>query len=211
MTGLRDRKKQEVRRRIISAAADLITASGLEATTMEDIAAAADVSVATVYNYFGSKSALLIAGVEDDTTGILLAGRAVLNDPGPDVVDAMQRLVRIYADDLLGWDPKLLRELFGAAFERLGGPELTVELAALDKQVLGQMVELLVQFVDDLGPGVQPQEAAMQVFSGFVLQLIMFVSLPDPSPVEIKTQIDRQIELAFTGLAPAANKKAKAK
>ena len=50
VTGLRDRKKQEVRRRIIAAAADLFTTPGLDATTMEDIAAAADVSVATVYN-----------------------------------------------------------------------------------------------------------------------------------------------------------------
>ena len=211
MTGLRDRKKQEVRHRIIAAAAGLFTESGLDATTMEDIAAAADVSVATVYNYFGSKSALLIAGAEDDTAAMVAAGEAVLANPGPSVVKATQRLNRIYADGLLAWDPKFLRELLGAAFERRGGRELTVELAALDEQLLGQMMALLAHFADDLSPGVQPHEAAMQVFSGFVLQLFMFISLDDLSPADVQAQIDRQIELAFTGLAPQTDKKAKTK
>ena len=211
MAGLRDRKKQEVRHRIIAAAAGLFTESGLDATTMEDIAAEADVSVATVYNYFGSKSALLIAGVEDDTAAMIAVGEAVLANPGPSVVKATQRLNRIYADGLLAWDPKLLRELLGAAFERRGGRELTVELAALDEQLLGQMMALLAHFADDLRPGVQPHEAAMQVFSGFVLQLFMFISLDNLSPSDIQAQIDRQIELAFTGLAPQTDKKAKTK
>lgn len=211
MTGLRDRKKQEVRRRIIAAAADLFTTPGLDATTMEDIAAAADVSVATVYNYFGSKSALLIAGVEDDTAAMITAGQAILAEPGRDVVKAMQRLNRVYADDLLAWDPRLLRELLVAAFERRGGQELTVELAALDEQLLVQMTTLLSHFANDLHPGVQPHEAAMQVYSGFVLQLFMFISLEDITPADIRDQIERQIELAFTGLAPQANKKEKTK
>jgi AcrR family transcriptional regulator len=211
MAGLRDRKKQEVRQRIIAAAADLFTESGLDTTTMEEIAAAADVSVATVYNYFGSKSALLVAGVEDDTAAMIAAGEAVLADPGPDVVQATQRLVQIYADDLLAWDPRLLRELLGAAFERRGGRELTVELAALDEQLLGQMMVLLSHFDRDLRPGVQPHEAAMQIFSGFALQLFMFISLDDLSPSDIQAQIDRQIELAFTGLAPQTDKKEKTK
>ena len=41
MTGLRDRKKQEVRQRIIAAAAALFAARGLDGTTMDEVAAAA--------------------------------------------------------------------------------------------------------------------------------------------------------------------------
>ena len=70
MTGLRDRKKREVRHRIIAAAAAQFASRGLDTTTMEDIADAADVSLGTVYNYFGSKLALLVAGMEDETAAM---------------------------------------------------------------------------------------------------------------------------------------------
>ena len=96
MAGLRDRKKQEARHRIITAAAALIAEQGLDVTTMEEIAATANVSVGTVYNYFGTKSALLLAGIQEDTDLMLEAGRAVLDDPDPDPLTAIKRLSHIY-------------------------------------------------------------------------------------------------------------------
>ncbi len=209
MSGLRDRKKKEVRHRIIRAAENLFAEAGLDDTTMDDIAAAADVSVATVYNYFGSKSALLLAGVEEDTARLTAAGETVLADPGKDVVVAVQRLARIYADEFLAWDPRLLREVLSAAYQRSDGQELTVELAAMDEQLITQMVTLLSYFdeLKQLRSGLEPYEAALLVFSVFVLQLFMFISLEGSTAVATKVQIDRQIELAFVGLAPTTKKK----
>ena len=209
MTGLRNRKKREVRHRIISAAADLFAEAGLGDTTMDGIAAAADVSVATVYNYFGSKSALLLAGVEDDTAKMIDAGGAVLADPGPDVVEAVQRLTHIYASEFLAWDPRLLREVLSAAFQRRGGEELTLELAAMDEQLIAQMVTLLSHFDEQkqLRIGSQPYEAALLIFSAFALQLFMFISLEGLTASDTQAQLDRQIELAFVGLAPSTRKK----
>lgn len=209
MTGLRDRKKKEARHRIISAAADLIAEAGLDDTTMDDIAAAADVSVATVYNYFGSKSALLLAGVEEDTAKMIAAGEDVLAEPGADVVVAVQRLARIYADEFLAWDPRLLREVLSAAYQRPGGQELSVELAAMDERLITQVVILLSHFdeLKQLRSGLEPHEAALLVFSVFALQLFMFISLEGSTAADTKAQIDRQIELAFVGLAPHTNRK----
>lgn len=65
--GLRDRKKARRRDEIIAAARELFTVQGIDATTMADIAAAAEVSAPTVFNYFGSKDGILIAMISEGT------------------------------------------------------------------------------------------------------------------------------------------------
>src|SRR4051812_19501557 len=57
--GRRERKKRELRSRIYATARELFVAQGFEATTVEQIAAAADVAPATFFNHFQSKNALL--------------------------------------------------------------------------------------------------------------------------------------------------------
>ena len=203
MTGLRDRKKQEVRHRIIRAAAKLFTEKGLDETTMEEVAAVSEVSVGTVYNYFGSKSTLLLAGVSEDTDHMVEAGMAVINSPGDDVVEGVRRLVRVYLEDFASWDKRLLREVLSAAYQRRGGPELTEELARMDQRLIEQLALLLSHFHsrDMLAEGVDVYEAALTVLSVFVLQLFMFMSLDFIGIPDLYEQVDRQIELVFTGIS----------
>lgn len=61
---LRELNKIRCRRRILKASRRLFTARGFEQTTMDEVAAAAEVSKATLYNYFSSKQSLLI-GIAD--------------------------------------------------------------------------------------------------------------------------------------------------
>src|SRR5664280_2940968 len=59
--GLRERKKTETRVAIHQAVLFLALGRGLEAVTADEIAAAANVSVRTFHNYFGSKEEALVA------------------------------------------------------------------------------------------------------------------------------------------------------
>lgn len=61
LSGMRERKRQQRNDHIISCAIELFQDNGYVRTTMEDIAARADVSPPTVYRYFPTKSALLTA------------------------------------------------------------------------------------------------------------------------------------------------------
>lgn len=59
--GLRERKKLATRRAIRRAALALFEAQGYAATTVEQIAQAADVAPVTVYRYFGTKEATVVS------------------------------------------------------------------------------------------------------------------------------------------------------
>ncbi len=63
--GLRERKKQQTRARIVGVALDLCETQGFEHTTVEQIAAAADVSARTVNRYFETKEDIVLAPIED--------------------------------------------------------------------------------------------------------------------------------------------------
>ena len=57
--GRRERRKREVRERILEVARELFATQGFAETTVDEIAERADVAPATFFNHFQSKSALL--------------------------------------------------------------------------------------------------------------------------------------------------------
>lgn len=64
-TGLRERKKTETRRAIAAVALELALEHGPDDITVDDIAARANVSPRTVFNYFGSKDEAIL-GIDPD-------------------------------------------------------------------------------------------------------------------------------------------------
>ena len=76
MSGLRERKKIKTRAEIKKQAFELFTKQGFTNTTIEQIAAASDVSASTFFRYFPTKEALIL---QDDFDPIML--EAFLNQP----------------------------------------------------------------------------------------------------------------------------------
>ena len=62
--GRRERKKEEIRNRIVDRAIRLFEEKGFDNVTMEGIAEAADVAKGTLYNYFPVKEAILSSYVQ---------------------------------------------------------------------------------------------------------------------------------------------------
>ncbi|MFP5579815.1 MAG: TetR/AcrR family transcriptional regulator [Acidimicrobiia bacterium] len=68
--GLRARKKRQTARRIEDAALDLFDRDGFEATTVEEIAAAADISPRTFFHYFATKDDVVLADYAERLTRV---------------------------------------------------------------------------------------------------------------------------------------------
>jgi AcrR family transcriptional regulator len=89
--GLRERKKQRTREQIVEAAMGLFAERGYQATTIADIAAAADVAPRTFFSYFPSKEAVVFHNVDRDVGGLASA----LSDrlPGETAFDVLRRWI----------------------------------------------------------------------------------------------------------------------
>jgi AcrR family transcriptional regulator len=89
MTGLRERKKAQTRTRIADAAMGLFAARGFDQVTVAEIAAAADVGVTTVFNYFPTKEDLFYDRQDDVIQHLSRVVQA--RGPGKSFVDACRQ------------------------------------------------------------------------------------------------------------------------
>jgi AcrR family transcriptional regulator len=88
---LRERKKLATRRSLRRIALDLIAERGFAHVTVEDIAAAAEVSPRTFFNYFPSKEAALFGA--DPHRVAALRERLVHQAPGAPVLDVLRAVM----------------------------------------------------------------------------------------------------------------------
>jgi AcrR family transcriptional regulator len=95
--GLRERKKQRTRQEIIEAAMSLFAERGYHATTIADIAEAAEVAPRTFFSYFPSKEAVVFHNVDRDMDSLAEVLRNRL--PGENVFDALRRWIDSMFDE----------------------------------------------------------------------------------------------------------------
>ena len=86
--GLRERKKQQTRQLIADTARRLFADRGFEGVTVAEVARSADVSEATVFNYFPTKEDLFYSGLEEFEEKLLAAVRD--RKPGTSVLAAFR-------------------------------------------------------------------------------------------------------------------------
>src|SRR5688500_7197588 len=145
--GLRERKKQRTREQIVEAALRLFAERGFHATTIADIASAAEVAPRTFFAYFPSKEAVVFHNLDRDLDGLASALRDRL--PGETAFDALRRWLDAMFDQWMAEeDEALLRK------------RLCREDAGLNNFQGGVMARinelLLAAIADDLG---EPQDA----------------------------------------------------
>jgi AcrR family transcriptional regulator len=118
--GRRQQSKAERRSRIVRAARDLIRETGDTDLSMRMIAQRADVSLATPYNLFGSKHAVVLAVFEDERDFAVRFARL-------EAANAIERIFKAH-DLAMGYymeDPEFYRPLWKALLNSQGAADAT--------------------------------------------------------------------------------------
>jgi AcrR family transcriptional regulator len=167
--GRRERKKLETRERIFESAVALFATHGYDSTTMDQIGERADVSRATVFNYFARKDDIVFEWFGRLRTEFAKA----LAEDDPHTVDSMSRLrfaFRVLAD-MYEADPATGRAMV-RAWQRAGGPLLADESDA--PQLVADRVRA-GQRAGDIPRGVDPDRAALILFDAYLGVLYRWV------------------------------------
>ena len=202
--GLRDRQKQQRERRIVKAAEKLFARKGYAEVAMEDVAASAGLAVGTIYNYFPSKSALLLAIVKGETESLLARGKKILDDPPRDPVAAACAFTEIFLEDFTRDDRRLWRELLGAAIAE----PTTVgrRLFDGDAQLVSQLASLLEQYRSNgvLASEMEPLPAATVLYGVCFTWMTAYLMNDAIGAEMVRNEIRRGTAIAMRGLFPRA-------
>jgi len=105
--GLRERKKARTRGEIVEAALTLFEKKGFDETTIDDVAAAAEVSPRTVFRYFTSKEDLVFLGQDEENQQVASLLQHLPRDADP--IDTLMHATRTIVLTPQGTPEQLMR------------------------------------------------------------------------------------------------------
>lgn len=194
MSGLRERQKADRHRRIIDAAAALFREAGYEGAKIEAIAAQAEVSIGTIYNYYQNKGDILGAIVSLEVNEVLNAGRGVVASPPANVGDALDTLIGIYIEHSLNYLSKEMWRQAMAISTQLPDSPFGQAYAALDRD-LTEQISALIARLQDIGlvrPDIDGPAVGELIFNNMNMMFIEFVKRDAAKIPELRAAIRRQ-------------------
>ncbi len=159
--GLRERKKLKTKAAIQQAAIRLFLDQGFDETTIEQIAAAAEISPSTFFNYFPSKEDVVF---EDELDPLILAAFDA-QPAGTNPIRAIRTAMTSVMKNITPEQDALVRE-------RLA---LMISTPSLRAAMLAQFADMVQQIAALVAsrPGGSPDDFAVRNFAGALLGVMM--------------------------------------
>jgi AcrR family transcriptional regulator len=180
---LRERKKRRTRRAIQEIALDLFEKQGFDATTVEQIAAAAEISPSTFFNYFPSKEDAVAFDEYDPILFEVLRSRP----PDEPPIEKVRYMMLHAAVPLMEQDRDLVLQRTRIAF---GEPELRARLWQETDEGLEQLAQALA------GPDHDPDDFELRV-AVRVIESVAFEAMLEWARRDGKPNLRRLVERAF--------------
>ncbi|MFG1816632.1 TetR/AcrR family transcriptional regulator [Kribbella sp. NPDC049174] len=194
--GLRELKRERTRRLIADKAFELFTDHGFGRTTVEQIAAAAEVGPSTLYRYFPTKETLVLEFVEDCLLGAVAWFR---EQPEVELPDGLQSVIERVLDQLES-NPDRVRAVF--------------DLAAQTASVSAHLNEMIWRFRNELtdelvrrpaGNDPQDVEFTAALAAGIamnIIETVVRIWVENPDDTEVKELARRAMTLLRGGGIP---------
>jgi AcrR family transcriptional regulator len=177
---LRERKKQQTRSDILEAGRDLFQAQGFDDTSVEQIAAQANISRATFFNYFATKEALLGALADEELIWLQRRIEGELSAE-PSAVARIRQAVRLLVEDTWSF-LQVTRYVFLDALRHPAGQDASsVKLG----DILGHLVREAQQ-MGEIRTDLDPDEIAQAIGGAYLAALFAQIATVEghsPTPV----------------------------
>jgi AcrR family transcriptional regulator len=201
MSGLRVRQIAIRHDRIIDVATRLFREQGYEAVKMEAIAAAAEVAIGTIYNYYRNKGDLLVAIVSLEVEEVLKQGEEVIANPPASAEAAVDALIGGYVEHSLHYLSKeMWRQAMAISTTQPSSPfgetyaDLDVALALQTRQLLEKLQALgLLARAADAG------SLGEVIFNNTNMNFIVFVKDEGMAMDELRSLLRRQNAAVLAG------------
>ncbi|MGB6207794.1 TetR family transcriptional regulator [Mycobacterium sp.] len=183
--GLRERKKIKTRRTIRQAAFRLIEEYGYAATTVEQIAEAAEVSPSTFFRYFPTKESVLLADDMDPVILTALVEQPPELSPIQAVRRAYQAVIATLSDDQREFEDTRQRLMFSI-------PELKAAM-------YDEYYRTITTFAEAVGRriGRDASDFELRVFAGALTGAMMAVYEPGPAASDT---VSRALDFVDAGM-----------
>jgi AcrR family transcriptional regulator len=194
MAGLRAKHKADRHQRIVEAAARLFRTQGYDTVKMEAIAAAAEVSIGTIYNYYKNKGDLLVAIVSMEVHEVLAAGERVIADPPRNAEKAVAKLISNYIEHALVYLSKeMWRQAMAITTQQPDSPS-GVAYNELDEALARQTAKLIrkLQTLGLMQVGLDAQAIGEMIFNNTNMMFTIFVKQEAKSVATLLARIRRQ-------------------
>lgn len=194
-SSLRERKKVATKERIYVEALALFRQKGFIATTVEEIAGAADVAKGTFFNYFKTKEAVLNYLGERQSLATADEIRATLQDPRLSLRQKLSRILRKLADNIES-ERNLMRM---AVFEAMKVPDALASdpYRGIFKNAFASLLAE-GQSRGEVRPDLDPELIGSAIAGMYFQQVFDWCAAPAPYP--LGERLESMIDLLWHGL-----------
>lgn len=207
MTGLRERQKDARRRKILETASGLFRRQGYAETTIEQIAAGADLSPATVFNYFPGKGDLLLTMVAQADERYLSRLSSDLADRGLPAGEAITELLVTIARASLEVLPRDAWRHVLATSLQTREERFTRAYETLNARLLSAMVSLIeaLQDGEKLARNIDSAAAARLLFDLDETLFARLVRDDERTLEDYRRETQAHVTLVLTGIGRAVS------
>lgn len=189
-----ERKKDKMRKQIITVSLDLFRSQGFASTSMEQIADEVDIAKKTLYNYFPEKEAIISSYVQESVDQVKLHLNEFI-DSYPNISSCLfalfERTAEEYRSDREIW------QVYGAyRMQNMFQPTKRMELRSGLEELFEKILEQ-AQATGQIRADIPAQYLAQQLEMSYALTVLPW--LADPKAVSLNDSLTRCIEVFLNG------------